>query len=246
MKIKIAIVDSRILPEEERRLTLEGFRVITLPPYSKLCAPVASHADMLVHRIDNELISFADYCEKVSYVFSDLSRLVTPSGVRLSFTSDEVLPEYPRDARLNALRMGKILFCKTDTVSPYLAEAAKSKGLSLVHTAQGYPACTTLKLSEEAAITADLGMSKVLKEHGIRVTVIENGDISLPPYDYGFIGGAGGVYGGKLYFFGNPALHRDYEKISRSAADEGLELVSLSCGALRDLGGIIFAEGDIY
>ena len=102
-----------------------------------------------------------------------------------------------------------------------------------------------LKLSESAAITADRGMAEILKKHGIRATLIEHGGISLPPYEYGFIGGAGEVHDGKLYFFGDVNTHPDKDKIMSAAESEGLTVISLCAGVLRDLGGILFTEGNI-
>lgn len=245
MKIKIAIVDSRISHEAERKLMLSGYRVLTLPPFSKLSEAVASHPDMLIKRIGNEYISYADYCEEASYVFSDLSLMSRGADVRFSFTADEVAPTYPSDVGLNALEIGGKLFCRTDSASELMLKSAKTNGLEIVNVKQGYPACTVLKLNEEAAITSDKGMARALEEHGIRVTLIEPGDISLPPHEYGFIGGAGEGDGGKLFFFGDPLTHRDGDKIIEAAEKEGLRVIALSGGMLSDLGGILFAEGDI-
>ena len=229
----------------ERALTLRGFRVITLPPFSRLSEAVASHTDMLVCRIGNELISYADYCEEASYVFSDLSLLLTPGGVRLSFTADEASPEYPRDCGLNALIMGDKLFCREEGASVHLLESARKAGYTVVPTKQGYPACTVLRLNDESAVTADRGMARTLAEHGVRVTLIENGGIELPPHEYGFIGGAGAVHDGVLYLFGSLDTHPCGNAIRSAAESEGLRIVSLSSAPLRDLGGILFATGDI-
>lgn len=245
MKIKIATVDSRIDPEAERKLTMLGYRVLKLPPFSRLSEAVASHPDMLLFRIGNEYISYADYCEEASYVFSDLSLLSVGTGARFTFTADEVSPEYPCDVGLNALVIGNKLFCRKESASHTLIEAAVREGIEIVNVKQGYPACTVLKLSDEAAITADLGMAKILEKHGIRVTLIAEGGIFLPPHKYGFIGGAAEAYCGKLFFFGDVTTHPDGKKIIDAAESEGLAVVSLSDGVLRDLGGIIFAEGNI-
>ena len=245
MKVKIAIVDSRIDAVAERRLTLHGFRVITLPPFSRLSAAVASHPDMLIHRIDNEYISYADYCEEASYVFSDLSLLSVGTGARFTFTADEVAPEYPRDVGLNALNIGGKLFLRRASASEALLNVAERHGLRIVDVKQGYPACTVLKLSEEAAVTADRGMAKILEEHGIRVTLIEAGGISLPPHEYGFIGGAAEAHDGCLYLFGDPSTHPSGDKIVAAAEAEGLRVVPLASGILRDLGGILFTYGNI-
>ena len=246
MKIKIAIVDTRISYDAHRKLMISGYRVLTLPPFSKLSEAVASHPDMLIKKIGNEYISYADYCEEASYVFSDLSLLCRGTGVRFTFTADEVAPTYPGDVGLNALEIGGKLFCRTDSASELMLRSAKAQGLEIVNVKQGYPACTVLKLNEEAAITSDKGMARVLEEHGIRVTVIEPGDISLPPHEYGFIGGAGEVDGDRLYLFGDPSTHRDGEKIVKAAEAEGLRVIALSSAPLCDLGGILFVEGDVH
>ena len=245
MKVKIAIVDSRISDEAQRRLMLSGYRVLTLPPFSRLSEAVASHPDMLIRRIGKEYISYADYCEEASYIFSDLSLLCRGTGERFTFTADEVDKVYPSDVGLNALEIGGKLYCRVKSASDTMLKAAEKAGLEIVDVKQGYPACTVLKLSEKAAITADKGMAKVLTEHGIRVTLIAEGGISLPPHEYGFIGGAGEVDGKELYLFGDPSLHPDKDKIIAAARDEGLSVVALSSGGLIDLGGILFAEGDI-
>ena len=239
--MKIAIVDSRITPEAERKLTLLGYHVMTLPPFSRLSEAVASHPDMLIARICDELISYADYCEEASYVFSDLSLFMRGTGTRFTFTADEVEKVYPKDVGLNALRMGNKLFCRVASASKTLLDAAKKRGVEVVDVKQGYPACTVLKLSDSAAITADHGMADILKNHGIRVTLIEPGDISLPPYEYGFIGGAGALDKDMLFFFGDPKTHRNGEMIIAAAEAEGLRVIPLATGTLRDLGGIVFA-----
>ena len=245
MKIKFAIIDSRISAEAERKLTLNGYRVITLPPFSKLSEAVASHPDMLIRKIGNEYISYADYCEEASYVFSDLSLYSVGTGARFTFTSDEVGATYPDDVGLNALEIGGKLFCRVASASKTMLDSARREGLEIVNVNQGYPACTVLKLNDSAAITADAGMAKILEKHGIRVTLIEQGDISLPPHEYGFIGGAGEAIDDKLFFFGDPMLHRDGEKILAAASAEGLRVVPLTHGMLSDLGGILFTEGNI-
>jgi hypothetical protein len=246
MKIRIAIVDSRIGEDMERALTLCGFRVITLPRFSALSEAVSSHTDMLICRIGNEYISYADYCDEAAYVFADLSLLLAPSGAKFSFTADVVSAQYPNDCRLNALKMGDKLYCRKDSASEYMLERAEASGYTVVPSKQGYPACTVLKLNEESAITADRGMAKLLSEHGVRVTLIENGGIELPPHEYGFIGGAGGVFDGVLYLFGSPDRHPSGSIIIQTAEREGLRIVTLCDAPLCDLGGILFAECDIH
>ena len=242
MRIKVAIVDKRIPDECERALILRGFRVVTLPPSSRLPEALASHTDMLICRLGCDYITSADYLDEAPFGIQEIYDLLHP---RFHFTADVFGSEYPNDAIFNCLGFGNILFSKSDTVSSYVLNIARDKGYRVVRTKQGYPACTVLKLNDEAAITSDRGMARLLSEYGIRVYEIEDGGIMLPPYEYGFIGGAGGVYGGDVYFVGDVTRHPSYEVIKSAAESEGLGIISLGNTTLLDVGGILFAEADV-
>lgn len=238
MRARIAIVDIRIPEDQLRALMVRGFKVISMPPCPTLSAPVASHPDMLIARVGGEMITTGAYCELAG---AEISEIFENTKARFHFTAEEHGALYPTDVIFNALVMGDKLFAKLGSLSPYLKELAEKKGLKLVDVKQGYPACTTLKLSDEAAITADKGMAEALKREGVRVYTIENGGIMLPPYDYGFIGGTGGVRDGAVYFLGDASTHPSWSTIEAAIKAEGLRSVMLGDGTLLDLGGIIFA-----
>lgn len=240
-KRALVIVGEGISIEAKRRLELEGFVPIVFPKYSRLPEPMENHIDMLLFRLFDRVISFGDYCDVAAYAFTDLSQLLV-EGVKMHFVDELPSEEYPGDAILNMLVIGERLYVKSDTASRGVLELAKSLGLQIRHTKQGYPACTTLKLNDEAVITADRGLAKIFTEDGIRVTLIEDGGIDLPPYPYGFIGGCSGVYGGKVYFNGNISQHPSAKEICEAIEKEGLEIVCLSKDKLRDIGGILFME----
>lgn len=234
----IAIVDGRISDICERSLLRRGFYIIKLPPSKNLSTPIASHPDMLIFKHDGELITSAEYCDEAAYVFTDM-REFAPS-VRITFSAESQSPEYPKDAIFNALVIGNNVFIKTDTASRSVIDYSRMTGLTIHHVNQGYPACTVLPLGDKSAITADEGMALAMEKAGITVTRIRNGGISLPPYEYGFIGGAAGVYGKTVYFLGNPIFHPDGEKIIAAAEGAGFKSVALSDEPLSDLGRILF------
>ena len=219
---------------------LHGFTVIKTPPSKRLGAAVASHPDMLMFKCEDEIITSAEYCDEAAYVFSDI-REYCPT-VRISFTNDAFEPEYPRDAIFNALVCADKVYCRTASISPSVLEYAKKAELEAIDVKQGYPACTVLSLSDEVCITADAGMARALEERGVRVYRIENGDITLPPYEYGFIGGAAGVYRGVAYFLGNIDSHRSKDIIKEACEAAMVVPVSLSDELLADLGRIIFID----
>lgn len=234
-----ALVDERIDAGSERALAARGFHVIRLPASKKLGAAVASHPDMLLFYHKNRIITSAEYCDSAPYVFSDIRELLP--RVNISFTDESFDAEYPRDAIFNALPVGEYLFCKVDSVSPSLLAYANQAGLKIIPVKQGYPACTTLAFGN-AAITADCGMAKALSGAGIKVTLISCGGIELLPYEYGFIGGAAGVFGNTVYFLGNLDSHPDAKLIREAILAEGFCPHSLSDAPLRDLGRIIFID----
>ena len=234
--MKIILVDERISPLCERSLLKLGFQVIKMPPDRDLGMAVASHPDTLAFFCDGELITTADYCERAAYIFSDLRELC-PS-IKISFTADRRGDRYPEDCKMNALVIGNSIFCKSDSISDGIKDFAKRRGYGIVHTNQGYPACTVLAFSN-SAITADRGIAGVLERSGIKVTLIDAGHISLPPHEYGFIGGASFVFENSVYFFGDIMKHPDGEKIVRVINECGFTAISLSDEELTDLGGAI-------
>ncbi len=237
----ICLVDERISERCERGLLLRGFRPIKMKRAENLGTAVASHPDMLVFCHGGTLISSAEYCESCSYIFSDIRE---GADIKMIFTSDSFKSEYPYDAIFNAKVIGEHIYLKEDTVSSAVKDYAEKAGLKTVAVKQGYPACTVLSFGC-SAVTADRGMCDALTTNGIKVTLIENGDISLPPYEYGFIGGASGVFGGVVYFAGDLKRHRDHEAIEAAIAAEGYTFVSLSDEELADIGGIIFIDENI-
>lgn len=234
--MKLLIVDSRITEKCERYLLKEGFSLIKLPPDKALGEAVASHPDTVMFYLDGELVTTADYCDCAPYVFSDIRELYP--NVRISFTADERKAEYPYDCIMNALVVGKRIFCKSDSVSEAVLELADRLGYEICHTRQGYPACSALAFGNNV-ITADPGLARTMEAKGISVTIISPGGISLPPHEYGFIGGASGVIGNKIYFLGDLMTHPDGKLIYRVIEEAGYTPVSLSDEPLADLGGII-------
>lgn len=241
-RVIAAIIDDRASAAVRANLEARGFSVFSLPRCERLPEALASHPDMLMLRLGGELFVEAGFYEENAELFTRLTEsfpFITIRAVAQSFGNN-----YPKDCILNALRMGERLFVKIDTVSAEVLTAAEALGLKLLSVKQGYPACTVLALGETHAITADRGMAKALSGEGIEVLLIDNGDISLPSYEYGFIGGASGVFENKVYFLGDPKTHRCGDEICRFCRAAGYEPVSLDVGILRDLGRIIFIDSE--
>ena len=232
-----AIVDNRISVSCRSRLVAEGFFIIELPADERLGTAVASHTDMLITRIDNNLLINRDYASSHSELIEQIKAAAPNYNIILD--NSALGEDYPSDCIYNCLVTGNRIYAR-NVENDSIASLAKETGRALKKIKQGYPACTTLMLDGKSAVTADLGMARVLSADGISVTLIENGDISLPPYEYGFIGGTCGIYDKTVYFCGDVTLHRSFEKIRDAIEGADMRYVCLSGEKLLDLGGILF------
>jgi hypothetical protein len=235
--MKTVICDCRISPKIERALRIRGFEPLMLPRCDEVSEAISSHPDTLIFRLGSTLVTSADYCERASYIFSDLRERHT--DINIIVASDPLGGTFPADCTYNALAVGKYLLCRKGSISQAVTELAKRCGLEPLFIKQGYPACSAISLGD-GIISADEGMLRTAKAAGLRTYKIECGHISLPPHEYGFIGGASGIYGDKLFFLGDYKRHPSADIIEAAAAEHGLEPVSLSDEPLCDLGGLIF------
>ncbi len=240
--MKTVICDARLPGEARGTLESLGYRILELPPDGRLSAPLASHTDMLIFRYKGSAVVDAQYARTHPDVIDFLTHEL---GLDIAYDGNRTEYDYPYDAILNALVIGRKLFVKADTVSKDILSLAEKYGLEIYSTRQGYPACTVLPLGDDAAITADRGLAKALCDAGISVTLIENSDkIRLSPYPYGFIGGCAGVSGDTVYFIGTLDAHPCRDKIKSAINDAGMRWVCLmpSSDFLFDLGGLIFYD----
>ncbi len=237
--MKTVLVDSRIGKEVRHALELLGFSPIELPRSVRLGEAVCSHPDTLIFKYRKQIIVSADYCDEAAYVFTELRE--RHADISIHFAEDTLGAKYPEDTKFNALICAGELFCKKDSISKSILELAEREGLRVNHVRQGYPACSALAIGN-SAITSDIGLARAMRARGIDVTLIRVGHISLPPHEYGFIGGASSVFGGKVFFFGDYKLHPDADKIESAILRAGFVPVSLSASPLVDLGGAVFFE----
>ena len=220
-----------------RSLSDLGFTVISLPPFSRLSPPVASHPDMLMLPLDGMLFVHKGYYEEAKTVVDEI---VAASGRSLSLADTEVSPAYPNDVTLNLFRVGKCLIGKLDVLPKEILEYAKRKGYRLINTKQGYAKCSSVVLGENAVITADPSIEEAATMAGAEVLRISEGGVSLPPYPHGFLGGASGCTKDTVCFCGDIEKHPDAEKISAFCQKHGCRAVSLSHEPLADMGSILF------
>ncbi len=228
--MKYAIVDKRIPEKAAEGLEARGFELILMPPFSRLAEPIASHPDMLMFFYDKLYFS-EEYYELAR---RELDLIASVSGLSAAPCKVDISAEYPNDIVFNALPLGERIFCKKSEFYHNIAHG------DIVKVAQGYTKCATVKVSERAIITSDVSIARAAEASDIDVLRISSGNVLLPGYDTGFLGGASGSDERFVYFCGFLENHPDSEKISLFCRKNGKEAVSLSDEPLYDIGTIFF------
>ncbi len=234
--MKFAVLSSDAPAKITEGLKSYGYTVLSLPPFSRLDMPVDTHADMLFFSHEKTVITNREYYITAREIFDTLCR---ECAVKLCLCDSKTEGKYPHDIAYNAIVINNTLYSKSKHTSPLVLSYAKKSGLDIISTAQGYAACSTLSLGSHV-ICADPSLCTEYKKRGLNLTEITNGDIKLPPFDCGFIGGCSGVDGKTVFFCGDIKRHRDADLIKKAIADCGMYYVSLSEGDLIDIGGIKF------
>ena len=219
----------------------KDFDVLTVPPDRLLQKPVRCHADMIVAVAGNYAVLPESFAREYEWFTKHLSERC---GLQIILSNSVRGAEYPRDISLNVLICKNHAFSLKKHTSACLIAVLDGLGCTHVNVRQGYAACSTLSC-DGFMITADPSIEKAARSVGIDVLKISEGHIRLDGYGTGFIGGASGVCGNKIYFLGNIMLHPDGEKIREYANAHGYGIVCLSDGELCDLGGIRFVKNTI-
>lgn len=202
--------------------------VFVINPNENLACPVASHVDMNLCVIDSTV-----FLPKGSM----LEKIFVDYGYEVKFISEDLGENYPFDARLNCKSVGNTVILNRKTVSKDILCFCENRGKRIINVNQGYAACSTVALNEDAYITSDKGIYNQLVNNGLNPLLIKEGYIEIEEYDYGFIGGASGFVGDTLYFFGDISTHPDYEKIKTYLDKNNVSFKYFDC-PLYDIGGV--------
>ena len=210
-----------------------GIEIITVFRYPNLPVPVASHADLLLHHLGHHKIVAAkgdgDYINQLKQL-----------GFQISLSEKKLDHNYPDDIPLDCLRVGKYLFGKAKHIDPIILKYCHDNKIEIVDVKQGYTKCSACIVNENTIITSDIGVEKACRGKGMDTLLIQNGDLSLPGYDYGFIGGCTGLIDKHtLAMAGDITYHPDGKRIINFLHAHDVTAVALQKGIPIDIGGIL-------
>ena len=230
--MKIFLINEALPYSVESYLCRFG-KVVRLPRSRFIPLPVGAHPDTLIGKLGREL--FVSECE------SEIINTLDKNGIPYIMSSHLPSGKYPGDCALNFLCAKDILCANLSVISKDALSRAEKIGYKLLNVSQGYTKCSTLALGG-GIITADPGIYNAMSSSGVASLKIESGHISLPPYEYGFIGGASGTTNESAVFFGSLEDHPNKNEIRAFCKKLGYTPVEFDF-ELADFGG--FIEVDI-
>ena len=211
----MTVIMSGKYPELVSAMHDRGYKVIPTKRITCFHQPEQFHADMQVLKIRDRIFTL-DTCRR------------KPSR------------DYPNNVLLNCLFLGNRLYGKLSAIDETVLDYCKEQGIELVNVNQGYTRCSTLVVNDNAVITADSSIEKAMKQNGVEVLRISQGQIRLEGFDYGFIGGCSGRILDTIFFFENIKKHSDYSEINDFIINHNSKIEILCDNMpLTDIGGFV-------
>lgn len=217
-------------PEDSAEKLKAYGEVVRTRANKKLLRGLETHTDILVHQLPSgELVVDRDNLEYYKKILPDKN--IIPSHSILS-------KDYPKDVPLNAFTFKNYFIHNLKFTDQVLLDYYKNSAYEMINIKQGYGKCSCL-VTEDFIITSDRGIYGSLRDL-IPIYKINHGEIRLQNFNYGFIGGASGVLGKKIFFTGDFSHHSSYEEILKIIKKYDYEIEILSDETIEDFGSIYF------
>lgn len=155
--------------------------------------------------------------------------------------TDKLSDVYPLDIRYNAACTGKYFIHNLKYTDSDLLKKAENEGLILINVKQGYSKCNIVTVDENSIITSDKGIASSC-EGIMDVLLISEGNIILPGFNTGFIGGCSGKLNDTIFFNGDLSKHPDFIKIKDYIENRGLKCLWFKGTPLTDIGSVIIGD----
>lgn len=236
-KVAVSVVSSE-QPEIIRRLH-DDFMIesIIIDQNKSLSDDISSHPDCVFLQLDTETV-FSDINKSGCIVNFLTNKEYVEFNTILS--SGPVCSPYPGDIRLNVRVIGNNIICNSKYIDINLKNYAEKSGFRIIHCNQGYAACSSIVLNDNALITDDPTIHSSAQLNGIDSVIIRKGSVKLKCREYGFIGGTCGMIDKNiLAFTGCLDSHIDSALIKSFLNKHSISYVELTDGPLVDIGGII-------
>ena len=227
---KTIIVSSILKPNIINEL--ESMQIMCIPggKSQNINNETAFHPDMLYYK----LLSGSLLVEKGFTLVNKLDTILP-----IIEAGNTLMNGYPYDCAFNCFVAGKNLICGKSASIDIINDAIMH-GYNVISVNQGYAACSTVRLRDDAYITSDITIYKAIADLGFDVLQVSNLGIQLNGYNCGFIGGCALYVDNEIVAFsGNIKNHSDYNNIKSFCNNHKIVPYSLSSSVLYNYGGYI-------
>lgn len=233
------VLVSSEFPEIQEALTKKfNIDTIQIPKNTALTEDISTHPDCVFTQLDNH--SAVSDQSVYDIIVNYLTIEECTDFFKVYKTTDSVKSPYPNDVRLNIRVIADMILCNTKYVDTRITEFAEKHNYRLIHCNQGYTACSSVILNNNALITDDESIHHSAVSNGIDSLLINKGSVKLKGQPYGFIGGTCGMISKNLLAFsGKLDTHTDAELIKSFLLKHNIDYIELSDNPLTDIGGII-------
>lgn len=195
-------------------------------------SPINTHPDIFIARKGATVFIAPSLPERYSL-------LLERAGHTVRVGEAHVGTAYPATVPYNAVVTNAYTLCAREHTACVLLND-EGGARRVLDVRQGYARCNTIPLGDCACITSDKGIARVMEHAGIRTLYVTPKGVALPFFPHGFIGGAAGVVGRRVFFIGRLSAHEDGARIRSFCMEEGYEVVDLGNTPLFDGGSIFF------
>ena len=228
----ICFVDYRTTEEEINSLKNLNYDVIKIPKDNNLYEAINGHTDIQLNILNRHTIIVN---KNINLSFKKLLKTKNINFIE----SDSTLSfKYPSNISLNAYITDNYLVHNLKFTDKKILDYCKNK--KIIHVNQGYTKCSILPLREKAIITNDTGIYNTLKSENFDILLLPFGDIELSGFNYGFIGGVGGMISNdSMAFFGSLDNYAFGNEVKKFLYKYDIKPIYLSNTKLIDRGSLL-------
>lgn len=227
-------VDYKISEVEKNNLIKLGLYIIEVPKCPDVYNAINGHVDIQLCILDcnNKLVLIN---KSIPNHFKEKLKNL---NINFLESKDAISSPYPKNISLNALITKDYFIHKLDSSDKNLLDYF-SNTKTLINVKQGYTKCSCLFLKEKVLITNDSGIYNTLIKYGFDILLLPYGDIILEDFEYGFIGGVGGmISNSQLALFGNLDFYLYGDLVKSFLEKHNIEPIYLCNSKLIDRGSL--------
>ena len=228
----ICFVDYRTTENEINSLKKLNYDVLKIPKDNNLYEAINGHTDIQLNILNKHTLIIN---KNINCSFKELLKIKNINFIE----SDSTLSsKYPNNVSLNAYITDNYLIHNLKFTDKKILEYCKNK--KTINVNQGYSKCSILPLREKAIITNDIGIYNTLKNENFDILLLPFGDIELAGFNYGFIGGVGGMISNdSMAFFGSLDNYAFGNEVKKFLYKYDIKPIYLSNTKLIDRGSLL-------